>query len=68
MKVEEARLLNALQVSALIGVSRTTLYRMVLAKQFPRPIRIGQRATRWRLSEILEWMDSRPPATYETLQ
>ena len=46
-----------------IGVSRSTLYRMVATNKFPQPIRIGHRATRWRLSQVLEWLESRPAAT-----
>ncbi len=67
MKLEEERLLNERQVAELVGVSRSTLRRMVLANEFPRPIRIGKRAIRWRKSEVLEWMDSRPRATEENL-
>ena len=63
MKVEYERLLRAKEVAGLIGVSRSTLYRMVAAGQFPQPIRIGPRASRWRMSEVQEWMASRPLAT-----
>ena len=63
MKVEDERLLRVKEVASLIGVSRSTIYRMVEAGQFPQPIRIGPRASRWRLSEVLEWMTSRPLAT-----
>ena len=65
---EEERLLNVKEVIKLIGVSRTTLHRMVVSHQFPQPIRVGQRATRWRLSEVLEWMSSCPLATHENWQ
>lgn len=63
MIVQEERLLNAREVTELIGVSRSTLHRMVAANRFPRPIRVGLRALRWRLSEVLAWMESGPPAT-----
>lgn len=67
MKVEEVRLLNERQVAELVGVSKSTLRRMVSANEFPKPIRIGKRAIRWRRSEVLEWIDSRPRATEENL-
>ena len=68
MKEEEERLLNEREVEALLGVSRATLRRMVAAKRFPRPIRVGLRAVRWRRSEVLAWLDSRPLATEENWQ
>lgn len=63
MKVEEERLLRAKDVTERIGVSRATLYRLVVADKFPQPIRIANRAARWRLSEVVAWMESRPAAT-----
>ena len=65
---EEDRLLNAREVTELIGVSRTTLHRLVAANQFPRPIRVGQRASRWWKSQVLQWIDSLPLATAENWQ
>ncbi len=63
MQVEEERLLRVNDVTDLIGVSRSTLYRMFKANQFPQPIRIGPRACRWRLSQVLERMNAHPAAT-----
>ena len=52
----------------MMGVSRTTLHRIVKAGEFPPAIRIGRRGSRWRLSEVVEWMNSRPVATAENWQ
>ena len=68
MIVHEERLLNVREVTELIGVSRSTLHRMVSDNRFPTPIRVGLRAVRWRLSEVLVWMESRPAATYNNWQ
>ena len=67
MKLHEERLLNEREVAELIGVSKSTLRRMVSANEFPKPIRIGKRAIRWRKSEVLEWLASRPRATEQNL-
>ena len=45
-----------------IGLSRSSLYNMVRAGRFPAPMRLGQRAVGWRLSDVDEWVASRPPA------
>lgn len=61
--VEEERLLRVKDVIEKIGISRSRLFRLVAADKFPQPIRIADRAARWRLSQGMEWMDSRPDAT-----
>ena len=63
MTVVEELLLRDKEVARMIGVSRSTLWRLVRADLFPPPIRVGTRAVRWRLSEVLEWIASRPVAT-----
>ena len=42
------RLLNAREVCKLAGVSNATLYRLVKAHRFPKPLRVGPQASRWR--------------------
>ena len=37
-----------------IPVSRSTWYAGVKAKRFPQPVRLGQRTTAWRVSDIRE--------------
>ena len=59
------RLLTRRQVEELFGLSRSTIYRMMRQEppEFPPPIRIGQRAVRWKESELSEWVAARPRAT-----
>ena len=65
MDVKLDRMMRISEVIDVLGVSRSTLYRMVAGGGFPRPVRVGQRATRWRQSDIQQWMDSLPLATEE---
>ena len=44
------------------GVSKSTLWRWISKEQFPRPMKLGERAVGWRQSTINEWLDSRPAA------
>ena len=39
------------QVMTALGISRTTLYRMIGAGDFPQPIKLG-RLSRWPLDEL----------------
>ena len=51
-------------VVRMTGLSRSTLYRLVANKQFPRPVRLGPRAVAWRRTDIEAWSDARPSATH----
>jgi prophage regulatory protein len=45
-----------------IGLCRATIYAMISRGEFPRPIRIGERATGWRESELEAWLANRTSA------
>ena len=51
------RLLTIKQIEDQIGISRSTIYRRMQEGRFPKPKRIGPRATRWSESEIKVWLD-----------
>jgi len=40
----------------MLGLSRSTIYRMMNHGEFPRPARIGRRAVGWRSSDVEEWL------------
>ena len=46
-------------VVEMIGVSRTTLWRMVQAGTFPRPVRITERNRGYLLEAVEAWMKAR---------
>ena len=47
------------EVESLTGLSRSTIYAMMSAGEFPKPIRLGRRAVAWRASDIANWLSSR---------
>jgi prophage regulatory protein len=47
----------------MIGVSRTTLWRMVQAGTFPAPVRITERNRGFLLEAVEAWMKARTDAT-----
>ncbi|WP_039017402.1 helix-turn-helix transcriptional regulator [Halocynthiibacter namhaensis] len=49
-------------VEAATGLSRSSLYAMMDAGEFPRPIRIGKRAVAWPESTVNAWLSQRPIA------
>ena len=67
------RFVRPREVLEMIGVSRTTLWRMVQAGVFPRPVRITVRNNGFVLEAVEEWMKARtagcawePPAKQES--
>ena len=48
-------LIRISEVCRLVGVCRSTIYRWISEGSFPRPVRIGERAVRWRIENIEAW-------------
>ena len=57
------RMLHIEEVMEMTGLSRATIYRKMRKGQFPKPLKLGDRAVRWRQSEIEAWLASLPRAT-----
>ena len=56
------RLMRLEEVLRCTGLSRSELYRQIQCGTFPRAVRVGKRAVRWRESEVEEWIAERPRA------
>ena len=56
------RLIRLEEVLSYTGLSRSELYRQIQVGIFPRPVKVGKRAVRWRESEVEEWIAERPRA------
>lgn len=52
----EDRLISDKEVAHLLGASRSWPWKLVQEGRFPAPIKLSPRCTRWRLSEVKEWM------------
>lgn len=50
-------------VLRITGLGRSTIYRMIAKQQFPRPVRVGDRAVAWRQVDLDTWSETRPPAS-----
>ena len=57
------RMLRREEVQDRTGLSRSAIYRLMREGEFPLPRRLGQRAVRWRESDLEAWLASRPLAT-----
>ena len=52
-------LLRIQTVTALTGMSESTIYRRVAEKRFPAPIKDGLRCTRWVAGTVSQWLRAR---------
>lgn len=49
-------------LTSMLGLGRSTIYRMMGEGQFPRPIHLTRKTVGWRSSEITAWLEARPVA------
>jgi prophage regulatory protein len=54
----EPALLRRPSIQARTGLSKTTLYRLMKAGEFPRPVVIAKRAVAWRAADLSDWLAS----------
>ena len=52
------KLLRLNEVTKMVALSRSQLYRMMPKGEFPASIKVGPKAVRWRESEIRTWMEN----------
>ena len=57
------KLMRRPEVEAVVGLSTASIYRLMDESAFPRPIRIGKRAVRWRAEDVARYLKSRPTST-----
>jgi prophage regulatory protein len=54
-RLHAQRLLRLAEVSMMVGLKRSSIYRYVSEGSFPAPIRVGERSVRWKLADVLAW-------------
>ena len=54
------KLLTAKEVTAIVGLSRPAIYAAMSKGRFPRPMKLGLKSVRWRVSDIDAWLQSLP--------
>lgn len=51
-------LLRRKEVEKQTALSRATLYRLIKAGKFPRPVSLGTGAVRWKQSDVIAWQSN----------
>lgn len=47
------------QIAAELGVHRVTVWRWTRTQEFPEPIKLSERCTRWRVADVIDWLKKR---------
>jgi prophage regulatory protein len=53
------RLIRTAELLHLVGLSRSSIWRMQRLGTFPRPRKVGSRAIAWSSAEVQQWIESR---------
>ena len=53
-------LLRLPDVQKLTGLSRSSIYRLEAIGQFPKRVRLSERAVAWREEDLVKWSETRP--------
>lgn len=61
-------LVSLQDISARIGISRATIYRMVDSGEFPTPVRISHKRRAWVAAEVNAWVAERMAERHEENQ
>lgn len=57
------RFIRLPEVKRRTGLARSTIYKKLTTKEFPKPVKMGTRCTLWLESSIEEWMSERVRAS-----
>lgn len=52
--IQSPSLLTATQASKILGISKSSFYRLVADGRYPRPIYLGTRLSRWHADQIMQ--------------
>jgi predicted DNA-binding transcriptional regulator AlpA len=58
------QILNWEEVIELVGLSRSTIRRLIIQNKFPKPAQLSERKHVWLKSEVLKWFRTRARKDY----
>jgi len=59
VKEERERFIRVAEVSTMVGLGKTTIYKYVSERSFPAPVYTGGNRVAWIQSEVISWMRDR---------
>lgn len=59
----EDRYIRIKELAVMLGIAKSTIYRLIKENKFPKQIRLTERTSVWRLSVINKWVEEKEEAT-----
>ncbi len=56
---EQTKLIRLNEVIGRCGLKKSSIYKMIKEEKFPKPVKIGPRASAWNNMEITTWINTR---------
>ena len=56
MEKFQSQIIRLKQVKAMTGLSRSTIYRFMSVREFPKQIKLGPKSSGWLIDEVDEWI------------
>ena len=53
----DLQLVTKREVAEMLGVNPWTVWELSRTGRFPKPVRIGTKSVRWRLSAVRQWIE-----------
>jgi prophage regulatory protein len=53
------RYIRIKELAQMLGIAKSTIYRLIKLNQFPQQIKLSERTAVWKLSLINEWISQR---------
>jgi prophage regulatory protein len=50
------------EVERITGLSKSSVYRLEALGSFPKRVKLSERASAWKASEVIQWLAERPRA------
>jgi prophage regulatory protein len=47
------------EVMQMTGLSYSSIYRKMIAGEFPQRVQLGRKAVGWRRGEVIDWLENR---------
>ena len=58
MEKSKSQIIRLKQVKAITGLSRSTIYKFMSHKEFPKQIKLGLKSSGWLLDEVDAWIQN----------
>jgi prophage regulatory protein len=59
VNLSRSKIIRRREVEAATSLSRSSIYRLVAAGEFPAPVKLSARAVGWKTRDVAAWLESR---------